>query len=345
MDGSKLLDVSVDVSSSGGPGVAGVGRVGVGAGAPAAVDPGVFARGAGAGIDTLCMACVDTSCDFKPVALRRRAVGPRDILIDMKYCGVCHSDLHFAAGHVNVGPMQARYPCVPGHELAGVVIAVGEACTKVKVGMKVGVGCMVDSCQDCSSCRAGEEQKCMRQVATYGGQDNGSGRAESPCGYTLGGYTNKMVVDERFAIIVPDGFPLEAAGPVMCAGITMYDPLVKLGAGAGTRVGIAGLGGLGAMGIKLAKAMGCSVTAISRSSAKHALATSCGADAFIASGTPAQMAAAAGSLDIILNTIPVYLPYLLRPISLHTPVRFCRLDRLGFAIYLYNLIVQHASSN
>eukprot|EP01043_Picozoa_sp_COSAG02_P041373 COSAG02_NODE_3422_length_6770_cov_24.488982_6_plen_201_part_00 len=197
------------------------------------------------------------------------------------------------------------------------VEAVGSEVTTVGVGMQVGVGCLVDSCRTCSKCRNGEEQMCIRQaVGTYGSkvattpsQRNKQGRSATPCGYTLGGYTSKMVVDEHFAIRIPDGYPLEAAGPVMCAGITMYDPLVKLNAGAGTRVGVAGLGGLGQLGIKIAKAMGCTVTVISRSEAKRAHAISCGADAYIASSSVDDLVAAAGSLDIILNTIPCYHDY------------------------------------
>jgi uncharacterized zinc-type alcohol dehydrogenase-like protein len=257
-------------------------------------------------VDALCMACSDQSCDFKPVVLPRRPLGDYDVLIDMKYCGVCHSDLHKAANH-NMGATQ--YPCVPGHELAGVCAAIGPKVTKIQVGMHVGVGCMVDSCLECQACTQGEEQKCKSYVSTYGGVDKGSGRAFSPIGYTLGGYTTKHVVHERFAIIIPRSYPLEAAGPVMCAGITMYDPLKKLGARPGTRVGIVGLGGLGVMGIKLAKALGCTVTAISRKPAKQHIATQCEADCFILSSDGSQMSAARGSLHIILNTIPVYHDY------------------------------------
>ena len=274
--------------------------------------------------ESLCMACSDETCDFKPLVMQRRALGPNDILIDMKFCGVCHSDLHHAAGH-NMG--QTKYPCVPGHELAGVCIAVGGACSKIRIGMRVGVGCIVDSCLTCAACLQGEEQKCSKMVGTYGRPDNGSGRAATPNGWTLGGYTTKFVVHEHFAVVIPDGFPLEAAGPVMCAGITMYDPLLKLGA-SGKRVGIVGLGGLGTMGIKLAKAMGCTVTAISRSSAKEAFARSCGADSYVASASPESLAGAKGSLDVILNTIPVYHDY---------DAFTCLLDRQGKQVTLIEL--------
>jgi D-arabinose 1-dehydrogenase-like Zn-dependent alcohol dehydrogenase len=256
-------------------------------------------------IDVLCMACNSAACDFKPVTMQRRTLGPRDVLIEMKYCGVCHSDLHHAADH-NMG--ETRYPCVPGHELAGVVIAAGAECEKLQVGSRVGVGCLVDACLECSACRAGEENNCKRSVSTYGARDKGSGRAATPCGYTLGGYTDRHVCDERFCVVIPDGYPLECAGPVMCAGITMYDPLVRLGAKAGTRVGIVGLGGLGVMGVKIAKAMGCVVTAFSRRPSKRGLAEHAGADAFVLSTERAQLKGA-GPLDIVLNTVPVYHPY------------------------------------
>lgn len=292
------------------------------AGGGAAAGGAQLPQGGGApvgNIDVLCMACTGPECDFKPVQMQRRPVGPHDVLIKMKFCGVCHSDLHFAGGHIPDYAMPASYDpgCVPGHELAGVVEAVGAEVTTVSVGMRVGVGCLVDSCRSCRKCRNGEEQMCIRQaVGTYGSkvdttpsQRNKQGRSATPCGYTLGGYTSKMVVDEHFAIRIPDGYPLEAAGPVMCAGITMYDPLVKLNAGAGTHVGVAGLGGLGQLGIKIAKAMGCKVTVISRSEAKRAHAISCGADAYIASSSADDLIAASGSLDIILNTIPCYHDY------------------------------------
>ena len=273
-------------------------------------------------VDVLCMACADGGCDFKPVQLQRRPLGDRDVLMDMVYCGVCHSDLHFAAGHMN-GLQRTTYPCVPGHELVGVVAAIGAGVTKVALGQHVGVGCMVDSCMkaSCKACQSGEEQKCMKQVATYLGKDNGSGRAATyPAGgHTIGGYSSRMVVDENFAVRIPEGYPLECAGPVMCAGVTMYDPLVKvLGGGrlsgdttalAGKRVGVVGLGGLGAMGMKIAKALGCEVSAISRTRSKEAFARECGASSFVVSGDAAAMTTARRSLDLILNTVPTYHDY------------------------------------
>lgn len=261
-------------------------------------------------IDTLCMACDTSACDFKPMRLQRRPLGPGDVLIRMKYCGVCHSDLHKAADH-NSGIGATEYPCVPGHELAGVCIDVGTAVTKVAVGDHLGVGCLVDSCQECAQCKAGEEQHCSKKVGTYGGKDNGSGRAETypPGRQTYGGYTQFMVVDENFCIHIPKDYPLEAAGPVMCAGLTMFDPLKKHGVGPGSHVAVVGLGGLGQMGVKLAKVLGCKVSVISRSDRKKEYAMSCGAEGFVVSGSAEQMAAAAGTIDLILNTVPSYHDY------------------------------------
>lgn len=266
-------------------------------------------------VNVLCMATADAKCNFQPVRFQRRAVGPNDILLDMKYCGVCHTDLHSAQGQLAALTGKC-YPCVPGHELAGVAVAVGDAVTRVKVGDHVGVGCMVDSCLTCAACKRGEEQKCSKQVATYNGKDF-SGRAATGPGapqHTLGGYSDKMVVHERFAVIIPKTYPLECAGPVMCAGVTLFDPLRRYGAGKGTRVAIVGVGGLGQMGIRIAKALGCVVTAITRTAGKADFARECGADEVIVSTDAEQMLRArrARALDLVLNTIPSehdYSPY------------------------------------
>ena len=253
-------------------------------------------------LEVLCMACSDPRCDFKPLRLRRRALGRRDVEIAMKYCGVCHSDLHTAASHL---PKATAYPCVPGHELAGVCVAVGPDVEKVRVGDHVGVGCLVDSCLECEFCVAGRENKCAARVQTYDAKDWSGRAAQVPAeAKTYGGYTNRMVVDERFAVLIPAGYPLECAGPVLCSGITMYDPLVEFGATRATRVGVVGLGGLGVMGIKIAAALGCRVTAISRTRAKEALARKCGAAAYLASSDTKAMADAAKSLDLVLDTVP-----------------------------------------
>ena len=211
------------------------------------------------------------------------------------------------------------YPIVPGHELAGVCTAVGPGVTKFKVGDRVGVGCMVDSCLECATCKAGEEQKCSKgNTATYNGKNKHGRAATHPAGgATLGGYTTKMVVHERFGVRLPEGYPLEFAGPVMCAGVTLYDPLKRYGAGAGSHVAIVGLGGLGQMGVRIAKAMGCHVTAISRLEAKRSLAQDCGADAFIASANADAMRAAHNTMDLVLNTIPADHDY-------HAFTRLCK---------------------
>ncbi|CAE7231427.1 adhC2, partial [Symbiodinium natans] len=223
----------------------------------------------------------------------------------MKYCGVCHSDLHTAAAHLEGVMGAVEYPCVPGHELAGVVAEVGPKVTKFQVGDHIGVGCMVDSCLACDKCKQGFEQKCSKQVGTYAGKD-WSGRAATPGRKTtIGGYTTRMVVQEHFGIQIPKDYPLEMAGPVMCAGITMYDPLKVNGAKAGSKVGIVGLGGLGVMGVKIAKAMGCEAIAISRAENKRSFAMeSCGASGYIASTIEEQRAKHENTFDIIINTIP-----------------------------------------
>jgi uncharacterized zinc-type alcohol dehydrogenase-like protein len=258
-------------------------------------------------VDVLCMSCSDDKCDFKATKKQRRAPGDNDVTIDMRFCGVCHSDLSVAAGHLK-GLDKVQYDCVPGHELAGVVSAVGKSVTKFKLGDKIGVGCMVDSCISCAGCKAGKEQKCSKQTPTYNGADkNGNAAVWPPKSKTIGGYTNIMVVHENFGILIPESYPLESAGPVMCAGITMYDPMKALKVKAGSRVGIVGLGGLGVMGVKIAKAMGAHVTVISRGPQKEALAKKNGADSYVDSKI--GMKAAAGTLDVIINTVPVYHDY------------------------------------
>lgn len=258
-------------------------------------------------VDAWCMSCADESCDFKPTLLQRRAVGDFDVEIDMKYCGVCHTDLHVASHHNPFRMLNSPYPCVPGHELAGIVKSVGPKVKNFKVGEKVGVGCLVGSCLKCGACKRGQENECLRHVQTYG---TSVSKSHSPCGHTLGGYTDKMVVHEHFAIKIPDSYPLEAAGPVMCAGVTMYDPLKKYHCTIGTKLAIIGLGGLGQMGIKLGKILGAEVTVFSRSAAKEKIAFGFGADKFVVSKNEDEMKAKEGYFDLILNTIPAYHPYL-----------------------------------
>lgn len=259
-------------------------------------------------VDVLCLGCTDEKCDFRPMLLKRRAAGPDDIVIDMRFCGVCHTDLHTAAGHLTglVGSIYPNDVCVPGHELSGVATFVGSNVTGFKIGDKIGVGCMVDSCLTCTNCLQGEEQLCSgKNTATYGGANKFGRAAVFPKGSkTLGGYTKTMVVHHKFAVLIPDDYPLESAGPVMCAGVTLYDPLKRYGATEGSVVAIVGIGGLGDMGIKVAKALGCSVTAISSTSSKETLAKAAGADVYICSSDAAAMASNAGRFDLVLNTIP-----------------------------------------
>lgn len=242
---------------------------------------------------TAAYAAVSPASPLAPYSIDRRAPGPRDVAIQILYCGVCHSDLH-AVRH----DKGTRFPCVPGHEIVGKVVAVGSAVTRFAPGDQVGVGTVVDSCGECETCRAGEEQHCLKGCSpTYGGYDRHSG------GYTFGGYSAGIVIDEHFVVRIPTALPLAATAPLLCAGITLYSPLKRWGAGPGKRVGIIGLGGLGHVGVKIARALGAHVTVITTSGAKSEAARELGADAVIVSTDEAQMTAAMRSLDLVVNTI------------------------------------------
>ena len=187
--------------------------------------------------------------------IERRDVGPHDVAIEIKFVGICHSDIHTVRGEWG----DPNYPVVPGHEIAGVVTEVGREVTKYAVGDRVGVGCFVDSCRECSSCLAGQEQYCKRGiVGTY----NAVGTDGQP---TQGGYSGAIVVDENYVLRIPEALPLDAAAPLLCAGITTYSPLRHWNTGPGKRVAVIGLGGLGHMAVKLATAMGAEVTVLSQS--------------------------------------------------------------------------------
>lgn len=229
-----------------------------------------------------------------PFSFDRRAPGDNDVAIGIRFCGICHTDIHQTRDEWGAG----MYPMVPGHEIAGVVTSVGSKVTKFKVGDHVGVGCFVDSCRTCTECKKGEEQYCsVGTVFTYASKDT-EGRP------TYGGYSDKIVVDENYVLRIPDNLPLDGAAPLLCAGITLFSPLKYWGAGPGKKVGIIGLGGLGHMGVKLAHAMGAEVTVLSQSLKKQADGKRLGADHFYATSDPKTFERLKGQFDLIINTVP-----------------------------------------
>ncbi len=231
-----------------------------------------------------------------PMKFERRSPRPDDVAIDILYCGVCHSDIHQARNEWGI----AVYPLMPGHEIVGKVTAVGANVTKHKVGDLVGVGCMVDSCRSCEACQANLEQYCLEgPTMTYATPDRVDGSN------TMGGYSDSIVVSEHFVVRIPEKLALASAAPILCAGITTYSPLKHYGVKAGDKVGILGMGGLGHMGIKFAKAMGAEVTLFTRSASKAEEGRRQGADHVIVSTDAEQMQAAAGYFDFLLDTIPV----------------------------------------
>ena len=228
-----------------------------------------------------------------PTTIERRDVGPRDVRIDIKFAGICHSDIHTARSEW--GP--TTYPIVVGHEIAGIVAEVGAEVTGYAVGDRVGVGCMVDSCGECRYCTAGEEQFCAKgNIGTYGSVDK-QGRP------TQGGYAQSIVVTERFVVRIPDGLELDVAAPLLCAGITTYSPLHHWQAGPGKRVAVVGLGGLGHVAVKIAHAMGAEVTVLSQSLKKQEDGLRLGADAYYATSDPDTFTQLADRFDLIINTV------------------------------------------
>jgi uncharacterized zinc-type alcohol dehydrogenase-like protein len=229
-----------------------------------------------------------------PYTFQRRELGPRDVLIEILYCGVCHSDIHQARDEWG----DSIFPMVPGHEIVGRVARVGAEVSKFREGDAAGVGCFVDSCRACGNCRDGEEQYCETHlVATYNGTEKDE---QTP---TYGGYSSQIVVDEDYTLRIPDGLPLEKAAPLLCAGITTYSPLRRFRVGAGQKVGVVGLGGLGHMGVKLAASMGARVTVFSTSPAKEQDALALGAHDFVVTRNPDALAALAAQYDFILDTV------------------------------------------
>ncbi|MCW2719405.1 NAD(P)-dependent alcohol dehydrogenase [Pseudonocardia sp.] len=234
---------------------------------------------------------------FEKTTIVRCDLKPSDVLIDIRFAGICHSDIHTAREEWG----STTFPLVPGHEIAGVVSEVGSGVTKYQVGDRVGVGCMVDSCRECENCKAGEEQYCLRgNVGTYGGVLDGTP--------TDGGYSEKIVVDEKYVLGIPEGIELDVAAPLLCAGITLYSPLRHWGAGPGKNVAIVGMGGLGHMGVKIAHALGAEVTVLSQSLSKKEDGERFGADHYYATSDDATFEQLAGTFDLIVNTVSAPLP-------------------------------------
>ena len=234
-----------------------------------------------------------------PFTVERREPGAHEVLIDIKYCGVCHSDIHQARDEWG----GSIFPMVPGHEIVGVVAKVGSAVSRWNAGDVVGVGCFVDSCRHCEACRAGEEQFCGEGMSvTYNGYERSGGKLDRSRP-TYGGYSTRITVDENYVLRIPAGIPLDRAAPLLCAGITTYSPLRHFGVEAGDKVAVVGLGGLGHMAVKIAKAMGAHVTVLSHSESKRDDAKRLGADDFLVTKDAAVFTQHAGRFDFILDTI------------------------------------------
>lgn len=242
---------------------------------------------------TKVLSAASAKAKFERTTIERRDLRPQDILIDIKYSGICHSDIHSAYDEWGGG----IFPMVPGHEIAGIVEAVGSEVSKFKVGDRVGVGCFVDSCGECEYCLNGDEQYCTKGVVqTYNNLDYDG----NP---TYGGYSQKIVVKEGFVVRIPDSLGLDVASPLLCAGITTYSPLKHWNAGPGKKVAIVGMGGLGHMAIQYAHALGAEVTVLSRSMDKKDEALRFGADHYYATGDAETFKTLAGRFDLILNTV------------------------------------------
>ncbi|ATW52774.1 NAD(P)-dependent alcohol dehydrogenase [Streptomyces peucetius] len=229
----------------------------------------------------------------------RRVVGEHDVLIEIKFAGICHSDIHQARD----GWGEGIFPMVPGHEIAGVVTEVGAGVTRFTAGDRVGVGCFVDSCRECEYCRQGLEQYCTQgMTGTYNALD----RNGEP---TYGGYSTHIVVDENYTVRIPEGLALDEAAPLLCAGITLYSPLSHWKAGPGKNVAVVGLGGLGHMGVKIAHALGAEVTVLSQSLRKQEDGLKLGADHYYATSDPETFKKLAGTFDLIISTVSAPLDF------------------------------------
>lgn len=246
------------------------------------------------GIETQGYAALNPKAPLAPFAFKRRQPGPKDVLIEIDYCGVCHSDIHQVRDEWG----GSLYPIVPGHEIVGRVTQVGAQVQRYKAGDRVGVGCLVNACQNCDACQQGLEQFCQNgNTATYNAWD------QDGITPTYGGYSRHIVVDEAFVLRVPENLDPAGAAPLLCAGITTFSPLRHWKVTAGQKVGIIGLGGLGHMGVKLAKSFGARTVVITSSPGKKEAAFQLGADEIIVSREASEMEAHAGSFDFLLNTV------------------------------------------
>lgn len=245
-------------------------------------------------------AAFSPTANFKKTDITRRALDKKDILIEIKYAGICHSDIHTVRGEWG----EVQYPLVPGHEIAGIVKETGEEVTKYTIGDRVGVGCMVDSCGQCEHCQQGEEQYCEGphgHTGTYADIDKYGE-------YTQGGYSTHIVVSEDFVVRIPDNIPLEKAAPLLCAGITTFSPLNHWQA-AGKNIAVVGLGGLGHMAVKIGHAMGAKVTVLSQTLSKKEDGLLFGADGYYATSDPKTFETLSNSFDLIINTVSAILDY------------------------------------
>ena len=249
-------------------------------------------------VQTSGYAAPTANAPLAPFAFERRELRPQDVGIDIEFCGICHSDIHQARDEWG----GSIFPMVPGHEIAGVVTEVGVEVTKYTVGDRVGVGCIVDSCRTCDACKRGLEQYCANNVATY----NGTEKDGSP---TYGGYSDRIVVDEKYVLRIPEALPLDKAAPLLCAGITLYSPLRHWHAGPGKKVAIVGMGGLGHMGVQIAHALGAEVTVLSQTLSKQTDGKRLGADHYYATSDPETFTKLAGSFDLIINTVSAELDW------------------------------------